>query len=114
MTDATGKKPDHLFKEFTNFKEGIDHPSHGLISRTLDITLGAKLTLEMIERDEMTAEDGNAPMLGVFHRAVLLRMVIGSLDALSREADNFIFSSNCRASKAAMPSAKKNDEAKDD
>ena len=112
MTDTTGKKPAHLFKECANFKEGNDHPSHGLISRTLDITLGAKLALEMIERDEITAEDGDAPMLGVFHRSVLLRMVISSLDALSREADNFIFSSNCRASKSAMPSAKKNDEAK--
>ncbi len=112
MTDATDKKPAPLFKEYANFKEGNDHPSHGLIGRTLDITLGAKLALEMIERDELTVEDGEAPMLGVFHRLVLLRMVISSLDALSREADLFIFNSNCRETKPAKAAAKKNDEAK--
>ncbi len=112
MTDETNQKPAAIFKEYEQFKGGDDHPSHGLIGRTLDITLGARLALEMIERDELTVEEGEAPMLGVYHRSVLLRMVISSLDALSREADNFIFSSNCRASKTAKPSAKKNDEAK--
>ncbi len=112
MNNASKPPVPPLFEATSHFSDPHSDPSRGLIGRTWDIAAGARLALEVIERDEMNVDNGLPPVLDGYQRGVLMRMTISSLDLLAREADRFILEKNLRSVKAAAEPAAKPKEAK--
>lgn len=80
----------------------------GLAGRTLDIALGLKTVLQMVEQDEMIGEkgDGDGPrLMNKPHVDNLKRLAIATLEMLADEADRAIgsFQQETQSSRAPSP-----------
>lgn len=111
MRNPTTPDVSPLFAPYSHFANQESDPSRGLIGRTWDIADGARLLLEVIERDEMNIGNGDAPVFDANQRGVLMRMTISALGSLASEADRFILQKNLRSVKATPEPAAKPKEA---
>lgn len=79
-----------VFKPFTWLPDGADSASDRLLVQSKDLAAGAASILALLERDQLSRINDEAPILSEFHTGSLLRMTISSMSLLVDSVDRHI------------------------